>query len=69
MMRKVSFQAVLAVTAGAMFAPLCAQDAEAPAAEAPAATATEDGLLPPPLWRDRSRRSSNVRALKASFRF
>ena len=43
MMRKVSFQAVLAVTASAMFAPLCAQDAEAPAAEAPA-----DGLPPIP---------------------
>ena len=48
MMRKFSFQAALVVTAGAMFAPLCAQDAEAPAAEAPVAAATEDGLPPPP---------------------
>ncbi|MBQ6007105.1 MAG: hypothetical protein IJL17_01100 [Kiritimatiellae bacterium] len=48
MMRKVSFQAVLAVTASAMFAPLCAQDAEAPAAEAPAAEAPADGLPPIP---------------------
>ncbi len=46
MMRKVSFQAVLAVTASAMFAPLCAQDADA-AAEAPAAAAAEDGLPQP----------------------
>lgn len=46
MMRKVSFQAVMAVTAfsvSAVFAPLRAQDAEAPAA-APA----EDGLPSPP---------------------
>ncbi len=46
MMRKVSFQAVLAVTAfsvSAVFAPVCAQDAEAPAAEA-----AEDGLPSPP---------------------
>ena len=48
MMRKISFQALLAVTAGAMFAPLCAQDAEAPAAEAPEAAAQADGLPPPP---------------------
>ncbi len=47
MMRKVSVKAVLAVTAfsvSAVLAPVCAQDAEAPAAEAPA----EDGLPPPP---------------------
>ena len=46
MMRKVSFQAVLAVTAfsvSAVFAPVCAQDAEAPAAPA-----AEDGLPPSP---------------------
>ena len=46
MMRKVSFQAALAVTAfvvSAMFAPACAQDAE----EAPAAAAAEDGLPSP----------------------
>ena len=48
MMRKVSFQAVLAVTASAIFAPLCAQDAETPAAEAPATEAPADGLPPPP---------------------
>ena len=50
MMRKVSFQAVLAVTASAMFVPLYAQEADAAAeapAEAPAAAATEDGLPPP----------------------
>ena len=46
MMRKISVQAVLAVTAfsvGAVFAPVCAQDAE----EAPAAAAAEDGLPSP----------------------
>ena len=46
MMRKVSFQAALAVTAfavSAVFAPACAQDAE----EAPAAAAAEDGLPSP----------------------
>ena len=46
MMRKVSVQAVLAVTAfsvSAVLAPVCAQDAEAPAAEAAA-----DGLPSPP---------------------
>ena len=45
MMRKISVQAVLAVTAfsvSAVFAPVCAQDAE----EAPAAAAAEDGLPP-----------------------
>ena len=54
MMRKVSFQAVLAVTAfsaSAVFAPLCAQDAETPAA-APAEPAAE-GALPPPLPAER----------------
>ena len=54
MMRKVSFQAVLAVTAfsaSAVFAPLCAQDAETPAA-APAEPAAEGGL-PPPLPAER----------------
>ena len=47
MMRKVSVQAVLAVTAfsvSAVFAPVCAQDAEAPAADAAA-----DALPTPPL--------------------
>ncbi len=47
MMRKVSFQAALAVTAfavSAVFAPTRAQDAE----EAPAAAAAEDGLPSPP---------------------
>ena len=48
MMRKFSFQAVLAVTASAMFVPLCAQDAEAPATESPAAEAPVDGVPPPP---------------------
>ena len=46
MMRKISFQAALAVTAfavSAVFAPACAQDAE----EAPAAAAAEDGLPSP----------------------
>lgn len=46
MMRKISFQAALAVTVftvGAVFAPACAQDAE----EAPAAAAAEDGLPSP----------------------
>ena len=54
MMRKVSFQAVLAVTAfsaSAVLAPLCAQDAETPAA-APAEPAAE-GALPPPLPAER----------------
>ena len=47
MMRKVSVQAVLAVTAftlSAVLAPVCAQDAE----EAPAAAAAEDSLPSPP---------------------
>ena len=47
MMRKVSFQAVLAVmafTVCSVSAPVCAQDAE----EAPAAAAAEDGLPSPP---------------------
>ena len=54
MMRKISFQAVLAVTAfsaSAVFAPLRAQDAETPAA-APAEPAAEGGL-PPPLPAER----------------
>lgn len=49
MMRKVSFQAVLAMTASAIFAPLCAQDVEAPAAESPAEAATAEELPSPPV--------------------